>query len=329
MTRYIFYPGCSMEASAKAYQDSLTAIAGPLGIELDEVDDWNCCGATEYMSISRTPAFALIGRNLALAANQANGTKKVVASCSACYLNLSKADYLMREQASLRDNVNDALQAGGLSYQPGSVEIHHLLGVIVNDIGLKKVKENVVRPLNGLRVAPYLGCMVPRPDYDHRWSDPEHPSELIRLLSALGAEVVDYPLQTYCCGGHMPHISPNTAYEIIRRLLLTAEDARADVMATVCPMCQLNLDAYQPDVNRMFHTHYSLPVLFFTQLIALAFGVDEKHLGFSSGMVNPRPAIEKGLASAAAAGPAPQKAKKGKTAGLPMPVMPGAEEVSE
>jgi heterodisulfide reductase subunit B2 len=328
MTRYIFYPGCSMEASAKAYQDSLNVIAGPLGIELVEIDDWNCCGATEYMSISRTPAFALIGRNLALASKHANGTRKVVASCSACYLNLSKADYLMREQEKLRTNVNTALQAGGLEYKPGSLEIHHLLDVIVNQIGLEKVRENVTRPLHGLRVAAYLGCMVPRPDYDKRWSDPDYPTELVRLLQALGAEVVDYPLQTYCCGGHMPHISPNTAYEVIRRLLYVAEEARADVLATVCPMCQLNLDAYQPDVNRMFQTNYNLPILFFTQLIGLAFGADEKHLGFNSGMVNPRPAIEKGLASAAAAGPAP-KAKKGKTNALPMPVMPGLEEVKE
>ena len=279
MSKYLFYPGCSMETSSRAYNESLMAITEPLGLDLVEVKDWNCCGATEYLSISLTPAYALIGRNLALATKQANGTKTLVASCSACYLNLAKADHYMEERPLLGENVNKALEAGGLNYKPGSLAIRHLLDVIINDIGLEKLRSLSVKPLKGLRVAPYLGCMVPRPDYDHRWSDHEHPDELDRVIAALGAEVIDFPLKTHCCGGHMTQIGPSTAFELIRRLLSSASQYKADVIVTVCPMCQMNLDAYQAETNRYFHTNYQIPILFFTQLMGIAFGLEEKELG--------------------------------------------------
>jgi len=240
MREYMFYPGCAMETSASAYNDSLIAILEPLGLKLREIEDWNCCGATEYLGISVAPAYALIGRNLALASQQANQADTVVASCSACYLNLAKADHYMEEREKLNRIVNDALDAGGLKYKPGSLKIRHLLDVIINDIGLDQVRKAVVKPLTGLRVAPYLGCMVPRPDYNNNWSDYEYPNELDRLLDALGAEVIDFPMKTHCCGGHMTQIGPSTAFELIRRLLYSAEQYNADVMTAVCPMCQMN-----------------------------------------------------------------------------------------
>ena len=329
MTKYIYYPGCSMDSSARAYAASLEQVAPMMDLELDEVQDWNCCGATEYVGISLTPAYSLIGRNLALAQKQANTTKTVVAPCSACYLNLAKADYFMRERPSLGDNVNLALAAGGLHYDPGVLAIRHLLDVIINDVGLDKVKEKVVRPLKGLRVAPYLGCMVPRPDYEKRWSDHEHPNELDRLLKALGAEVIDFPLKTHCCGGHMTQIGPSTAFELIRRLISSADQYKTDIMVTVCPMCQMNLDAYQNETNRYFHTNYKMPVVFFTQLMGLAFGIEADKLGFGLELVSAQAALAKvGIEAPAPAEETP-KAKKKKT-GLPMPQMPGSgsEEVS-
>ena len=150
----------------------------------------------------------------------------------------------MAEEPKLGKLVNEALAAGGLSYVPGSLQIRHLLDVIVYDVGLEAVEKLVVQPLTGLRLASYLGCMVPRPDYGNRWSDHDFPVELDLLLKALGAEVVDYPLKTECCGGHMTQIGPETAFEMIRRLISTADDLQADAMVTICPMCQLNLDAY-------------------------------------------------------------------------------------
>ena len=323
MGKYIFYPGCAMETSARAYNESLMAIHEVLGIELEEIRDWNCCGATEYLGISLVPAYALIGRNLALAAKQANGTRTVVASCSACYLNLAKADHYMTERPVLSEKVNEALAAGELSYTPGTLEIRHLLDVIINDVGLDTVRSKVVKPLKGLRVAPYLGCMVPRPDYKKRWSDAEHPKELDLLLKALGAEVIDFPLKTHCCGGHMTQIGPTTAFELIRRLLQSAEQFKADVMVTVCPMCQMNVDAYQGETNRHFHTNFKMPILFFTQLMGVAFGKDPAKLGFGREFVKATEAMRRiGIETPAELEPKTQPKRK-KPTGLPMPAMPG------
>ena len=315
MNEYILYPGCSMEGSAKAYGDSLRAIKGVLGMELHEIDDWNCCGATEYLSINLIPAYSLIARNLAIASQQANGTHTVVAPCSACYLNLSKADYYMAERPALGEKVNEALAAGGLHYDPGSLDIRHLLEVLIYDVGLDTIKSKVVRPLTGLRIAPYLGCMVPRPDYYHRWSDHEHPTELDELLKALGAEVIDFPLKTTCCGGHMTQIGPETAYELIRRLVASADQYQADIMTTVCPMCQMNLDAYQAETNRFFGTNYQMPIVFFTQLMGLAFGLEAKELGFGMEIVSAKKALQRIGVSV----PEPVESPKKKTEGLPMP----------
>jgi len=317
MAKYLLYPGCSMESSAKAYASSLYAVARPIGLELEEVQDWNCCGATEYLGISLTPAYALITRNLALAAKQANGSRTVVAPCSACYLNLAKADYYMREQPKLGRMVNEALRVGDLSYRPGSLEIRHLLDVMVYDIGLDVIKSKVVRPLTGLRVAPYLGCMVPRPDYEHRWSDHEHPIELDLLLEALGAEVIDFPLKTHCCGGHMTQIGPDTAFELIRRLISSADQYQADIMATLCPMCQMNLDAYQTETNRYFGTNYQMPIVFFTQLMGLAFGLEADKLGFGSELVSARKALAKIGVEVPEPETPPRRPRKPE--GLPMP----------
>ncbi|MBN2147261.1 MAG: CoB--CoM heterodisulfide reductase iron-sulfur subunit B family protein [Anaerolineales bacterium] len=293
MSKYIYYPGCSMESSAKAYYVSTLAACKPIGIEIKEIEDWNCCGATEYFSLDQIPAFALIARNLALAEQQANGSNTLLATCSACYLNLAKTDHYMHEDKALGNMINEALAAGGLHYNPGKLAVRHLLDVITNDIGLDKIKEKVVKPLAGLRVAPYLGCMLPRPDYNKRYTDTEHPEELDNLLSALGATVIDFPLKTHCCGGHMTQIGPETAFELIRRLIASADQYKADAIVTVCPMCQMNLDAFQGQMNSQFHTNYQMPVLFFTQLMGIAFGEKPEKLGFGSEFVSARQAMSK------------------------------------
>ena len=319
MSDYLLYPGCSMEASARAYDQSLKAIAPQLGLNLKEIDDWNCCGATEYLGLSTTPAYALIARNLALASMQKANRQGLVAPCSACYLNLAKADHHMAEQPRLGRQVNEALAAGQLNYVPGTLEIRHLLDVMVYDIGLKEVEKNVVQPLTGLRLAPYLGCMVTRPDYPNRLSDPDHPVELDLLLKALGAEVVNYPLKTECCGGHMPQIGPEMGFELIRRLIATADKLEAEAMAVICPMCQLNLDAYQGQTNAYFGTNYHMPVLFFTQLMGLAFGIGPRELGFGLELVSARNVLDAIGVEAPPETPTAPPRRPRKPEGLPMP----------
>lgn len=317
MNRYLLYPGCSMESSAKAYMESMNTILEPLDLHFEEIEDWNCCGATEYLGINLIPAYSLIARNLALASKQKNGTRTVVAPCSACYLNLAKADHYMDERPALGVKVNEALAAGGLHYDAGTLDVRHLIDILVYDVGLEKIRSAVVRPLHGLKVVPYMGCMLPRPDYQHRWSDHEHPTELDDLLRALGADVIDYPLTTSCCGGHMTQIGPETAFELIRRLVADADERGAQMMVTVCPMCQMNVDAYQNEMNKYFGTDYHMPILFFTQLMGLAFGREPKELGIGTELVNSCNA----LANIGVEVPVTQEpaAPRKKVEGLPMP----------
>lgn len=331
MRKYLFYPGCSLQRNARAYMDSITAIREFIGTEFEEIQDWNCCGATEYIAVHHLAAYALVGRNLALAAQQVNGTHTVMAACSACYLNLAKTESYLQHDAQLAHQVNTALDAGGLHYTPGTVRVRHLLDIVVNDVGIETIKAQVVRPLKGLRVAPYYGCMIARPDRDNRWDNVEHPVALDKLMKALGAEVIDFPMKTHCCGGHMTQINLPVAYELIRRLIHGAAEYRADVMVTLCPMCQLNLDAYQAEMNRYFHTNYQVPIIYFTQLMGLAFGLEAEALGLGKEFVDPRPAlsrigIELPVAEPVAEAVPAQPRRKPKEHGLPMPRMPRSEE---
>ncbi len=312
--RYAYYPGCSAEHLASAYQDSLKLIADFLKIELETIPDWNCCGATEYMSVDRLGAYSLVARNLALVPE---GLQQVVAPCSACYLNLRKTDKVMSEYPEINNNVNAALSAAKLSYSPGKLEIRHILDVLVNDIGVEAIKGKVISPLTHLRVAPYYGCMLVRPNigYDH----PEYPQTMDSLLSAIGADVVDFSMKAYCCGGHMPHIKAITGYEILRRILKDAHDKKADIIAVACPVCQLNLDAYQHDVNRNFSTDFNIPVLFFTQLMGLAFGMTPGSLGVGKEITSAERVLAKKSEPADSEKP---KADRSKTQ-LPMPEMRG------
>lgn len=331
MARYLFYPGCSIQRSARPYLDSLNAVCDALGLELTEVDDWNCCGATEYASVNGRAAHALVARNLALAQKASNGTRTLVAACSACYLNLVKTNHYMGEDADLSKRVNTALEAGGLKYDPGSLLVRHLLDVICSDVGLKEIQTRVVRPLKGLRVAPYYGCLVSRPDPEGRFDSKEYPTALDRLLKALGAEVVDYPLKTHCCGGHMTQINPPTAYELIRRLLCAAHEFQSDIIAALCPMCQLNLDAFQADTNRHFRTNYQIPVLYFTQLMGVAFGLEPQALGLGREFVNSRDALAR-IGVVVHAVPDEDEeppAARHKEEPLPMPRMTTDEEAGE
>lgn len=312
--QYTYYPGCSLTSSSKAYEQANQQVSNVLGLTFDEVEDWNCCGATEYFSLNSIPAYSLVARNLSIAEEQGSG--ELVAPCSACYSNLHKTDKYMRQDAGLSEKVNQALAAGGLHYDPGTVRVRHLLNVMIEDIGLNAIAEQVTQPLKGLRVAPYYGCLLTRP---HSAYNAEYPTHLDELLTTLGATVVDFPMKTHCCGGHMTQISEGTAYELIRRIVDNADHYLADVIVTICPMCQLNLDAYQPQVNRHFKTDYHVPVLFFTQMMGLAFGMEPTSLGIGSEIVSALPALGKIGAEEAEV----YKPKRRDKKALPMPGLDG------
>ena len=293
--KYAYYPGCSLECNSAAYDVSVRAVADLLGIKLVELDDWNCCGATEYFSQDELTACSVIARNLALVDPQFD---QLVAPCAACYLNLAKVDSLMAEHAEMNEKINCALAAGGLKYKPGRVRIRHILDIIHTDIGETAIRDKVVKPLTGLRIAPYYGCQVVRPIKGV--DSTEYPMKMDELFKWLGAEVVDYPVKAHCCGGHMTQISEPQAFELIRRLLQSAVDYQADMILCMCPMCQLNMDAYQSGVNSHFGLNFKMPIIFFTQLLGVAFGIDQKTLGFGKEIVGASPVLKEKLNGKAA-----------------------------
>lgn len=278
--KYAYYPGCSLESGSAAYDLSVRAVMERLGFELEEVHDWNCCGATEYFSQNELVATSVIARNLALVSPD---HQQLVAPCAACYLNLKKTDRLMAEHPDLNKKISQCLAAGGLKYRPGRVQVRHLLEIIYSDVGETQLKAKLVQPLTGLRVAPYYGCQVVRPL--NGFDDPEYPMKMDEMFTWLGAEVVDYPVKAHCCGGHMTQISEAQSYELIRRLLQSAQEYEADVILCMCPMCQLNLDAYQSAVNKYFNVNFQMPIVFFTQLLGVALGIDMPKLGIGKEIV--------------------------------------------
>ncbi len=293
--KYAYYPGCSLESGSAAYDVSVRAVADALGFELEELDDWNCCGATEYFTQNELVATSVIARNLAICRPDQT---QLVAPCAACFLNLKKTDHLMAEHPHMKRQVNEALAAGGLHYDPGKVTVRHLLDLIYTDVGEAKIRQKAVKSLKGLRVAPYYGCQVVRPM--NGFDNPEYPMKMDELFTWLGAEVVDYPVKAHCCGGHMTQISEDASFELIRRLLDSAVEYSADLILCMCPMCQLNLDAYQGRVANHFNKSYQVPIIFFTQLLGVALGLDFQQLGIGKEIVAAGPVIQAKLAAQAA-----------------------------
>ncbi len=309
--KYAYYPGCSMSHNAAAYDQSLKAVMEILKQELVEIDDWNCCGATEYFSLNPLPAYSLIARTLALVEEDQTD---LIAPCSACYLNLLKTDDHMGKYPQIESDVNEALAEGQLNYKPGTVKPRHALDAIYTDVGCDTIKARVTKPLTNLRLAPYYGCLIVRPD--HGYDDPEYPTSMDHLLEALGVTVVDYSLKAACCGGHMPMISPEAAFGLIHEIVATAVRQEADAIVTICPMCHLNLDMFQGQANRHYGTNYHMPILYFTQIMGLAYGLSAKEMGFGQELVSAQQVLDK-----LAAPPKEIKAKKpqrGEKA-LPMP----------
>jgi heterodisulfide reductase subunit B len=286
MKEYVYFPGCSLEKIALSYHLSALETTQKLGIKLTELEDWNCCGATAYFHVDELLAYTLVARNLAMAEKVGS---EIVAPCSACYKNMYFTNVHLNEDPDLADHINEALQEDNLSYS-GKVAVKHLIEVFANDISPEEIKSKIIYPLSGLRVAAYYGCQILRPKKDHE--DVEQPKFFEDLMSVIGATPVDFPLKLTCCGGSLLISSRPAAYSMIHNLLYSAQRAQADVIATACPLCQVNLECYQQQVNQEFGTKFSIPVVYFTQLIGLAMGIPPKKLGFGKEFLSPKKAID-------------------------------------
>ncbi len=271
--RYAYYPGCSLDATGRPYGESVNTVAAALGIELVEIDDWNCCGATAYMNVNEVLSFCLSARNLSQASRTGG---PLVTACSACFTNLRKTEAYLVKFPQLKSKVDQALAEGGVRYD-GGISTKHFLQVVVEDVGLDRVKALVKRPLHDLRVAPYYGCQIARP-YGIE-DDTDNPMMLDRLIAALGATPTYYPMKTGCCGGSLMGTREEVALRLCHNLLLCAQQDRADCIAVTCPLCQMNLDAYQGRINRINGTDFHFPIVYFTQLMGLAFQLKPQDLG--------------------------------------------------
>lgn len=258
--KYFYYPGCSLEGTAREYNASTKALMGVLGAELIEIEDWTCCGASAAENMSYLLSMVLSARNVALA--EKIGGWDLMIPCSACYLNFKKLEDHAGRDGSLRATINEALEVEGLHYS-GGVRARHLLDILTTDFGAESMKRLVRNKLTHMSVAPYYGCQALRP---YRvFDDPERPVSMEPILEALGARVHPWSMGAKCCGAGLMTTKKDVAIEAVTHLLFAAKGA--DCIATVCPMCRMNLEAYQKKASRLRGEDLAISVLYLPQLI--------------------------------------------------------------
>ncbi|MCF8061026.1 MAG: CoB--CoM heterodisulfide reductase iron-sulfur subunit B family protein [Deltaproteobacteria bacterium] len=265
--RYFYYPGCSLEGTAREYDLSTRAFLGAVGVELVDLPDWTCCGATAAQGMSRLLALALPARNLALA-EKTGGNLDILVPCSACYLNLRRAEDRIRSGGEAKREINEALSETGL-HCDGRVRVRHLLDVLSRDLDAASLADRVTRPLHGMRIAPYYGCQCLRPYAD--FDDPEEPRTMEPLIRSTGAEIFPWTVGAHCCGASHMTTKPEIGIELVAGLLDAARGA--DAVVTVCPMCQMNLEAYQRKASSLRGSDLSATILYLPQLLGLALGL--------------------------------------------------------
>ncbi len=281
MTAFTYYPGCSLESTASEYDASVRAVFKALQVELNEIEDWNCCGATSAHSLDPLLALALPTRNISLA--QAAG-KDIVMPCAACFNRHKTADYELRHDPQKRAQLEQII---GFTYQ-GNIAVRPILDVIVTQIGLKSVAERVVRPLRGLKAVGYYGCLLVRPPQVTQFENPENPQWMNQLISVLGAEAVPWSYATECCGGGLTLTKSDIAARLVSNLAAHAREAGAQTIVTSCPLCQLNLEMRQREDPK-------IPIFYFTELIGLAFNLAEASGWWKKHLINPLPLLDEVL----------------------------------
>ena len=287
MNDYIYYPGCSLKGNSKHYEESILPIFKEIGMELEELEDWNCCGATAYFSVDDTMATAICGRNLSLAEKTG---KDIIAPCPGCYLTLRKSNDLLQTQTAKAQKILKDLEKNGCEYH-GKVKVKHPLEVLIHEIGLKKIMEKVKNPLSELKVACYYGCQLVRPFTD--FDDPDYPVTLDHIMEAIGAEPVEFSAKTRCCGGSLTGTIEEVGLRLNFILLKEAKKKGADVIATICPLCQFNLEITQNRIVKKYKEDIKMPILYFSQLMGLAFGIPKEDLGFSRSIISLKSMWEK------------------------------------
>jgi heterodisulfide reductase subunit B2 len=284
--RYAYYPGCSAESTARDMHQSTLAVARALGIDLVEPKGWTCCGATAGHQTDRLLAVSLPAANLTKVQDM---KLDMVVNCAACYSRMKVANHEIAAHSEIRKGVREALDRD----YDGSVKVRHLLEVLLEDVGLETITKTVKHSLNGLKVACYYGCLLVRPPKILKFDDPENPTSLDRLVTAMGGTSLEWPCKVECCGGGLSLSRTDVVVELTGSIIDMAASVGADCIAVSCPMCQVNLDLRQQDINRQTGKNYQIPIVYITQLLGLCLGIGPGELGFNQLMVPASVVLEK------------------------------------
>ena len=302
--RVAYYPGCALEGTGHAYNRSTKAVGKALGLKLDEVKNWNCCGAMEVKNIDPKIQTYLSSRVMSIAANEM-GHEVVMAPCNGCYHNLKKAEYDLEHDDGSKAVVDRlSTKAGHETYEAGQVETIHALDWIKDGIGEDGLKAKIKNSLQGVKIANYYGCMYTRPRHIFPEKDAgpgsdstSEPHFMDDLLAAAGAENVDFPLKTACCGGAHTLSDSDISTKLVLNILEAAEAAGADVIATECPTCHTGLEMHQIRAEERLGRKTTVKILYFTQLLGLALGLSARKVGVQENISDSRGFLkEKGLA---------------------------------
>jgi heterodisulfide reductase subunit B len=274
--RYLFFLGCAIPYRVSAYEISARKTLQKLGVELVEMPEFNCCGLP-LDPVSHEMMLILAARNLALAEQKG---LNIITLCPGCAGTLKKVNKMLKEDEALREEVNKHLKESGLEFK-GTVDAKHLMQVLIEDVGLEKIKSSVVKPLTMLKVAEHNGCHILRPKEFIGFDDPEDPKTLKILIEATGATCLDYMDETECCGAPSVGVSDKVALELARDKLNHIKTVDAQAMITICPFCHIMYDTNELRIEKMFNETYGIPVLHYPQLLGLAMGIPCEELAFN------------------------------------------------
>ncbi len=294
--KYAFFPGCSLESTAWDYDKSTRAVCRALGIEVTDIPDWVCCGSTPAHASNASLSVALPALNLHKA--KTAGYSEVLTACASCYARLRTANHKIRQEPAERERAQRIIEKP----YDGSVSVRHILDILFNELGVEEIEKRVKAPLSGLRVASYYGCLLSRPKEVVAFDDAEHPVCMDKLVKAAGAEPVDWPLKTECCGASLSISKTEVVNRLGYKLLSMAHRAGAECMVVACSLCQLNLDFRQAGAKQNQADIPDIPVLYITQLLGLALGLPPKDLGLDALMVSAASIVNRRAATAGHAG---------------------------
>lgn len=289
MTSYALFLGCTIPARQPNYELSARKALAKLGIELVDLANMTCCAPPPIQSINLETSLSIAAYNICIAEE---ADLNIVTLCTGCFESLAMTNSLLKENEKLKENINRILSNAGKEFK-GDKEVKHYLQVLMDDVGIERIKQNITKPLNNLKVASFSGCHLLRPSELLKFDDPERPHIFDDLIEALGAKSIEYRNKLKCCGGLLRGYSDDLALSIAKEKIVNTAKSGADCISTLCPFCFIALDMGQLQIRSKFKEEYNMPVLHYSELLSLALGIDPKELALESHKIKVDKIIEK------------------------------------